>query len=145
MRNHSSFSRCKPAAFLAATVLTGGTLSFASQNARADDQNSPETVLVTLHVKPGREAELEKILTEAWAVYRRLHLVLEQTPHLLLRSMEKDKAPCFIEVLTWTSHDVPDHAPAEVRALWERMQSLCETLDGHPAIEIPEVRVVSGN
>jgi len=40
----------------------------------------PETVLITYHVKPGKEADLEEVLRRGWKIYRKEHLVFAR-PH----------------------------------------------------------------
>ncbi len=103
------------------------------------DAKDPETVVVTFHVRPGKEADMEKLLRQDhWIVLRRLDLVFE-TPHVLVRCTESGAKPCFLEVLTWKSHEIPDNAPPEVQAIWTRMNEFVEKREGKPAIEIDEV------
>jgi hypothetical protein len=47
-----------------------------------------------------------------------------------------------VEVFTWKSPDIPDHAPAEVRAIWQRLEDACEPRDGRPGIDFAEVTAV---
>jgi hypothetical protein len=107
---------------------------------RGSSESDPETVLVTYHVKPGKAEELAKVIDLTWATYRQLGLVFEK-PHLVMRGKE-DNNVFFTEILTWKNHSAPDHAPAEVKALWDQMQLLCERRDGHGTIEIPEVEII---
>lgn len=100
-----------------------------------------ETVICTMRVKPGAEAEFEKVMQVHWPTLRRLKLV-EAKPHLLLRGREESGKTYFVEIFTWVNHDVPDHVPPEVQAIWDRMQPLVEARDGHQAIEFPEVEIV---
>jgi hypothetical protein len=105
------------------------------------DPKSPETVLVTYHVKPGSEAAMEKLLREDhWPLLRRMGFVRE-TPHVLVRCVEDGGKPCFREILTWRDHDTPDNAPPEVHAVWDRMHTLVEKRGGD-AIEIDEVELL---
>src|SRR6266700_7363006 len=69
----------------------------------------PETVLVTYHVKAGKEAELEAVLLRAWEIYRRGHFVFAE-PHIVLRESEDGNKTRFVEVFTWISHAIPEHA-----------------------------------
>jgi hypothetical protein len=103
-------------------------------------ENDPETVLVTYHVKSGKTDELAKLIDRTWATYQRLGLVFDQ-PHLVMRGTEKG-GDFFAEILPWKSHSAPDNAPAEVHALWDEMQTLCEKRGGREGIEIPEVQIV---
>ena len=119
---------------LAAAGLCAPALALAAD----PDPKSPETVLVTYHVKPGSEAAMEKLLREDhWPLLRRLDFVWE-SPHVLLRGVEDGGKPCFREILTWRDHDTPDNAPPEVHAVWDRMRPLVEKR-GADAIEIEEV------
>jgi hypothetical protein len=47
-----------------------------------------------------------------------------------------------VEIFTWTSSDIPDHAPKEITDIWAREQALCEGRNGRPAIEDGEVDLV---
>ncbi len=104
--------------------------------------DAPETVLTTYRVKPGKEAEFLRAQADAWQVIRRANLA-SASPHLLLRTVDTDGKPCFIELLSWRDHEAPDHAPADLRALWNQLETLCEPRDGHRGIEFPEVTIVN--
>jgi len=106
-------------------------------SAKAD----PETVLITYHVKFGKEAELQAVLSRAWEIYRREHLVVAE-PHIILRDTEDGDKTRFIEVFTWVSHAAPDHAPDSVKTIWQQEQSLCEARSGRTAIEGGEVELL---
>ncbi len=111
--------------------------SFA-QTQLPDDQ--PETVLVTFHVQAGHEEEMKKILADAWQTYTRLDMVLPQ-PHIILQGSENGR-PYFVEILTWQNHDIPDHMPAEVQAIWKRMGAICERRGDKPPIGGGEVHLI---
>jgi len=99
----------------------------------------PETVVVTYHVRAGKEADMEKLMREDhWPLLRRLNLVFE-TPHVLVSGTESGGKPYLREVLTWRDHDIPDNAPPDVEAVWKRMYDFVEKRDGKSAIEIEEV------
>jgi hypothetical protein len=99
-----------------------------------------ETVYTTFYVTPGKEAEFARVLEKAWPTYHKLGMVLDQ-PHLILSGTDDKGRPYFIEILTWKDHDAPDHAPAEVTAIWDQMTALCERRDGHRRIEFYEVKI----
>jgi hypothetical protein len=101
-----------------------------------------ETVLVTYHVKAGKEAELERILRQAWRVYTQSHLVYPE-PHVLLKEKEGEGVFRYLETFTWMDRKTPEHAPAEVMELWKREEGLCEKRNGHYAIEPNEVTLVA--
>ena len=107
----------------------------------SDPKLSPETVLITYHVKAGKEFDMEQVLEHAWKIYTAEHLVFPE-PHLLLLDRGNAERPRLTEVFTWVSHSAPDHAPASVRDIWSQMQSLCEARDGHDGLEISEVEMI---
>ena len=107
----------------------------------ADMGPDPETVLVTYHVKAGNEAEFEQVLWQTWKIYQGMHLVTAQ-PHTVIRTKDDNGKPRYVEIFTWVSHAVPDHAPLPVISAWDRLTALCETRDGHPGLEGGEVQNV---
>ena len=102
----------------------------------------PETVLITYHAKPGSEAELQATLLRAWQIYRTEHLV-QAEPHTLVRDAEDGNRTRFVEIFTWVSHAIPEHAPDAVQKIWQQEQALCEARNGHSGIEGGEVTLVS--
>jgi hypothetical protein len=105
----------------------------------ASAAEEPETVMVTFHVRAGKAEELSRLLSRAWATYRRLDMVLSQ-PHIVARSVEGNAI--FFELFSWRYHGVPDSAPTEVRDLWNQMEAICEPREGQSGINIVEVKVV---
>ena len=122
----------KTTALFAAAVLTAGLATAAGP---------PETVHVTYHVQPGKLDEFLSVLKQHHPACRKLGLVLAE-PHLILSGKEDGGKPVVIEILTWKSHDAPDQASPEVRALWNQLEALCESRLGHRGIEFPEVEIV---
>lgn len=112
----------------------GTSLSWAAE--------SPETVLVTFHVKHGKAGELQQLLSRSWATYQRLGLVLRE-PHIIARSSEENGDITFFELFSWKSHGVPDSAPVEVRDLWNEMEALCEGRSGQSGINFVEVNILT--
>jgi hypothetical protein len=97
-----------------------------------------ETIHSVAHVKPGHETEYAKLSEKAWALYKRLGFVLDR-PHVVLRGSDEKGRPYFVEVFTWKSPDIPDHAPAEVKAIWQQLEEACEARDNRPGIDFSEV------
>ena len=120
-------------------ALTGCSATHPAGDAKAD----PETVLITYHAKPGKEAELQGVLERSWQIYRAEHLVFAG-PHTIVRGTEDGGKTSYVEVFTWVSHATPEHAPDAVKKVWEQEQSLCEARNGHGGIEGGEVELVSG-
>jgi hypothetical protein len=101
-----------------------------------------ETIHSVAHVKPGHEAEYSKLSGEAWALYKRLNLVTGR-PHVVLRGVDEKGRPYFVEIFTWKSPDIPDHAPPEVKAIWQQLEQACERRDGRPGIDFAEVTALA--
>jgi len=98
-------------------------------------------VLVTYHVKPGKEAEFRSVLSGAWGIYRRERFVFAE-PHLIVQDTEDKGKPRFVEVFTWVSRSTPEHAPDSVKGIWKQEESLCEQRSGHYGIEPGEVELI---
>jgi hypothetical protein len=97
-----------------------------------------ETVLVTYHVQPGKEAEFQALLIRAWDLYRRERFVLAE-PHVVVQDTESGVKPRFVEIFTWVSRSIPEHAPESVKTIWKQEESLCEKRGEHYGIEPGEV------
>lgn len=106
-------------------------------------KTDPETVLVTYHVKSGKEAEFQELLSRIWQIYRTEHLVFAE-PHIIVRDADGGDKVRFVEIFTWVSHTAPEHALEAVKKLWDQEQSLCEARNGHTGIEGGEVEMVTG-
>ena len=104
-----------------------------------DDQ--PETVHITYHVQKGHEDELKKILADAWQAYTKQDMVVPNF-HVIVQGNE-DGNPYFAEIFTWRNHDIPDHMPASVQAIWKSMNAICEKRDGKPPIDGGEVQLIA--
>jgi len=115
-----------------------------SNEKQALPKSDPETVLVTYHVKSGKEADFQELLSRAWGIYRKEHLVFAQ-PHVIVQDKESGEQPRFIEIFTWVSHSAPEHAPDSVKTIWDQMQSLCEARDGHGGLVGGEVDLLAPN
>ena len=124
---------------LVALAACSTTTSRENHNTSGTD---PETVLVTYHVKSGKEKEFQDVLARVWEIYRREHLVLAQ-PHVLIRDKETGDETRFVEIFTWVSHSAPEHVPDSVKTIWGEMQSLCEARGGHNGLEGGEVDLLT--
>ena len=101
----------------------------------------PETVLVTYHVQLGREKQLQALIDRAWKTYRSKGMVLS-SPHVIVREGEEAGQSRFVEIFTWAKP--PDSPSVEIRGLWQEEASLCETRNGHNAIEGGVVELIVG-
>ncbi len=88
--------------------------------------DTPETVLVTYRPKAGKEAEMLRILGDEWATLTRLNLVTGQ--HQLYKGESEGGTVMFFEIFTWKGHEIPDHAPPEVRKIWGEMTANTDKL-----------------
>jgi hypothetical protein len=102
----------------------------------------PETVMITLHAKPGDEAELERVIARHWKTVRDMKLVRDTT-HLTIRGTEAGNKAYFIEIFTWRDAGIPDAAPAEIRKIWDDMNRLVEARGGRQGLEIAAVSLVT--
>lgn len=102
----------------------------------------PETVMITYHVQPGKEKEFQELLSRAWVIYRKEHLVFAY-PHVIIQDKEDGNKVRIIEIFTWVSHDAPANVPDSVKTLWNKMHSLCEDRDGHNGLEGGEVELLT--
>jgi hypothetical protein len=123
--------------FLLLAVLTPALIGCSTTSRKGD----PETVLVTYHVQPGKEAEFLAALSQAWELYRREHVVFAD-PHILVQDTEEGSKPRFAEVFTWISRSIPEQPPDSVKSIWKREESLCEKRGEHSGIEPIEVELL---
>lgn len=117
--------------------LAGCSTTLQSGERKADS----ETVLIKYHVRSGKEEEFQGLLLHAWGIYRSDGLVYA-SPHVIVRDTEDGYKTYFTEVFTWIKS--PDHPSADVEAVWNQEQSLCEPRDGHRGIEGGKVELVTG-
>jgi hypothetical protein len=112
-----------------------------SRETRHSPRDDPETVLVTYHVKAGKEKEFQEVLLRVWDIYRKGHLVFAQ-PHVIVWDREDGGKTRFVEVFTWVNHAAPEHVPDTVKTIWDQMQSSCEERNGHGGLEGGEVELL---
>ena len=103
---------------------------------------TPETVMVTLHARPGGEADLARVIARHWDTARSLNLVLD-TPYVTLRGAEDGDKTYFVHVFAWRDAGIPDAAPASIQAIWAEMNRLVESRGGRPGLQFTEVSVVA--
>lgn len=127
---------------IARTVLLAACGVVAAAAVATQSQPKPETVMLTLLPRAGAENELVKALADHWAVARRLDLV-DPRLHVTLRARDDGGQPCFVDIFTWRDAQIPDDAPAEIRAIWERLNTLTATRGGRPGLDIKPVTLVA--
>jgi len=119
-------------------ILVGLAPAFAAP-VQADQ---PETVMITLHAKPGAESSLARVIERHWETVRRLNMVTD-APHVTLRGTENRDKTYFIEIMTWRDASVPDNAPPEILALWKELNELVEPRNGQRGLDITEMAIVA--
>src|SRR5579864_1746421 len=113
-------------------IIAALSLSSIAQEARPQLPGpGTETMYSIAHVKRGMEARYAELSAQTWAVYRKLDLVLAK-PHVVVRGVDSEGLTYFVEIFTWKSADIPDHAPPEVRAIWQQLEQACEKRNGRP-------------
>jgi hypothetical protein len=113
-----------------------------SDHSASNGATATETVLITYHVIPGKEQELQQTLADVWTAYRSADLVFAR-PHIVVREKDGENKTRFVEVFTWVSQSAPEHVPDSVKKLWDRMQACCEQRNGRPGIDGGEVQLVT--
>ena len=136
IRNRYAIARLTVLMILGSTAAVGVTA--AAERGRAEQ---PETVIVTLHAKPGGEAELAAVIARHWETARRLNLVLP-SPHITVRGTEAGDRTYFVDIFTWRDATIPDQAPAEIQKIWADMNRLVEAKGNRPGLEFSEVFLV---
>jgi len=116
-------------------ALAAGAAPTASQPAG----EQPETVLITLHAKAGAIESLADVVAKHYDTARQLNLLAPGAPHLTLQAKDADNRTYLVEILTWRDGSIPDHAPADIQAIWKEMNALVEPRSGRPGIDIVEV------
>jgi len=124
-----------------ASLTACSTVKHITPRATREKPDPPETVIVTYHVKPGQEEQLQDTLARAWTLYQKEHMVAAQ-PHVIVRDKDAGGTARFLEIFTWASHAAPQHAPDSVKTIWSQMQSLCEPRDGRPGLDGGEVALL---
>ena len=97
-----------------------------------------QTVICTYRVRADGREEFIELLRRHWPTLHELGGVTDE-PARIYRSLEP-KDPRIVEILTWLEGGmrVADHP--DVVAIWERMEQLCESGDGQPAMSFPHCR-----
>ncbi|HMI94112.1 MAG TPA: hypothetical protein VK509_22215 [Polyangiales bacterium] len=93
-------------------------------------------------VKPGKEAEMEKLLALHWPALHAAGLVTEE-PARVYRGLPSGKpgdehgaTGVYVEIMVWKDQRSPQlaHQTPAVMAVWEPMGAICEDMD-FPAFE----------
>ena len=124
------------------TLLCCAALTQASSLVAQPRSEEPETVMITLHAKPGAESSLARVIERHWETVRRLNMVTD-APHVTLRGTENRDKTYFIEIMTWRDASVPDNAPPEILALWKELNELVEPRNGQRGLDITEMAIVA--
>ena len=103
----------------------------------------PQTVLCTYRVRHDKEGEFRELLGRHWPKLRELGMVTD-APSSVYRGLDAKGRPFFVEIFDWKNAALPEkaHEHPEVMAIWEPMDALCESRDGLPNMEFPDVERV---
>ncbi len=105
--------------------------------------NEPLVNICTYKVKPGREADMEKLLAKHWPALHKAGLVTDE-PARVYRGLPSRKPGdehgakgTYVEIMTWKDARQPElaHQLPAVMAVWEPMGAICEEMD-FPAFEL---------
>ena len=97
----------------------------------------PQLNICTYKVKPGKEAEMERLLSQHWPALRKVGLATDE-PAVIYRGLPSSKpggqhgaARTYVEIFSWNSERGPQtaHETPEVMAVWEPMGAICEEMD----------------
>jgi hypothetical protein len=104
----------------------------------------PITSFAHYRVRADRVDEFIALVGKHGPVLRRLELVTDE-PIRVYQGHEKSGEPLVIEMMEWTDEEAvaTAHTHPEVSEVWEAMGPMCEDRDGRPAMEFPNLRVVS--
>lgn len=98
-------------------------------------------------VKPGKEAEMERLLALHWPALHQAGLVTEE-PARVYRGLPSGKPNgehgaerTYVEVMVWKDRKSPQlaHQLPEVMAVWEPMGAICEEMD-FPAFDLLDLK-----
>ena|SRR5215472_1263424 len=98
--------------------------------------SNAQTVICTYHVKPGKEAEFQRILAKHWPALHKAGLVTDDRPlhYKGLKSDRPDKhggdERTFVEIYAWKDEQASGkaHQSPEIMAVWEPMGALCDRM-----------------
>ncbi|MET0593039.1 MAG: hypothetical protein ABW133_10090 [Polyangiaceae bacterium] len=99
-------------------------------------KNLPVTIC-RYQVKPGKEAEMEKLLAKHWPALHKAGLVTDE-PARVFRGLPSQKpgdrhgaASVYVEFMTWKDENSSNvaHQSPDVMAVWEPMGAICEQMD----------------
>src|SRR5687767_11677216 len=91
-------------------------------------------------IKPGKEAEMERLLAAHWPALRDAGLVTDQ-PARVYRGLpsgrpggEHGAAGVYVEIMEWKDEKSPGlaHQTPSVMAVWEPMGAICEEMEFPP-------------
>jgi hypothetical protein len=110
----------------------------------------PLVNICTYKVKPGKEAEMEKLLAVHWPTLHKVGLVTDEKARVY-RGLPSAKPGgqhgaerTYLEILVWKDEKGPElaHHNPQVMAVWEPMGAICEEMDfpGFEPIEFSKTK-----
>jgi hypothetical protein len=99
--------------------------------------SKPLINICSYKVKPGKEAEMERLLAQHWPALHRAGLATDQKA-IVYKGLPSGKPDgehgaerTYLEILVWRDESGPGlaHQMPEVMAVWEPMGAICEKMD----------------
>jgi hypothetical protein len=122
------------------SVLLSACSTTTNHTNKSGAKSEPETVLVTYHVKHGKEAEIRALQEQVWKLYLKHNLVFTKG-HVVVTDKEEGGKPRIVEILTWVNSDAPDNVTPDIGEIWKQESSLCEPRAGQSGIDIDVVQL----
>jgi hypothetical protein len=103
------------------------------------------TAMCTYTIKPGKEADFEKILAKHWPALHKAGLTSTDRPMMYKGTHDRHSSHAgrtfYVEIFSWKDAKAPDtaHQMPEVMAVWEPMGALCEHMQ-FPHVERIELQ-----
>jgi hypothetical protein len=100
-------------------------------------KKQPPVTICRYQVKPGKEAEMERLLAIHWPTLHKAGLVTDE-PARVFRGLPSEKdggthgaKSVYIELMSWKDENSSNvaHQSPEVMSVWEPMGGLCEQMD----------------
>jgi hypothetical protein len=100
----------------------------------------PENIVIC-HYRPkeGAVDELLELIREHRSVYREAGLATDRPEQVYVGSEQDGSGALVVAIFEWIDEEAVNraHQHPAIGVLWERMESLCESRGGRPALDFP--------
>ena len=92
---------------------------------------SARITLCRYWVRADQEPRFKALIDQHWPLFRRLDLVSDAVPHLVLRGEDPERGVFYVETFPWKDLDAAEraHTLPEVAAVWEPMADCCTGME----------------